>query len=447
MDIFSGDIENRLIDYKSKPLLFSIIENSTCTVQGSLSNVIHNESDLTDLTVNDQIVKIDSNFIHLKFELYNNELKGRKSNRGRKKKVKPIKTRKYQGDGSSFNSQISFTVLGDVVRNKPINPDKHSVKAIVITKNDIIQELFTKEYKIKVFRNGQFTIPGVLTEDLSDVRPPLLVLCDYFEKMFNDVQIINLFSVMRNYKFHLIDGMIDVKKLQVYCVEHFQHLLNTKFSDIEEFIINPIFLNLDMSPNTIGWVEFINEYNDVNNMKLELSIKKLKNILKESKSTKNLFVDFDTVCEKIMDIPLSAIYIKIKKFISMIQELYFINFNDYVIKNLIKFSIKSHLVKLEKFLFKSKDNLLSHIKYDPEKYPGFLIKVKTPNDVKHDKRTTIKIFPSGKINIDGSNNKTEAEYIYYWLNNLFHNNPDFTYNANHIYNNSDSEFSSDSEID
>src|ERR1700678_1985505 len=197
MDIFSGDIENRLIDYKSKPLLFSIIENSTCTVQGSLSNVIHNESDLTDLTVNDQIVKIDSNFIHLKFELYNNELKGRKSNRGRKKKVKPIKTRKYQGDGSSFNSQISFTVLGDVVRNKPINPDKHSVKAIVITKNDIIQELFTKEYKIKVFRNGQFTIPGVLTEDLSDVRPPLLVLCDYFEKMFNDVQIINLFSVMR----------------------------------------------------------------------------------------------------------------------------------------------------------------------------------------------------------------------------------------------------------
>jgi hypothetical protein len=101
--------------------------------------------------------------------------------------------------------------------------------------------------------------------------------------------------------------------------------------------------------------------------------------------------------------------------------------------------------ELSVYLTKSKDNLLSHIKYDPEKYPGFLIKVKTPNAVDLDKKTTIKIFPSGKINIDGANSREEAEFIYYWLNSIFFENPDLIYSTNFNYDDPDSEFSSDSD--
>lgn len=449
MDIFGHDKENKLNEYKSVALLFSPIENSTCTVEGLLSNVNHNESVLTDLLdCEENIVKIDSNFGHLKLESYNNAPKERKSSRGRKKKPKPVKPRKVQGDGTGFNSQISFTVLGDVLRLKPLTADKHSEKAEIVTFADTpgIYEKFIKEYKIKIFRNGKFTIPGVLTEDLSDVKSPLLKLCDYFERMFLDkVEIINLFSVMRNYKFHLAEGKIDVKKLQHYCVNHFQHLLNTRFSDIEDFLVNPIFEGMELNPNNIGWMGFFNEFQVNDNM--QISLTEFRDNLKDSKNTKNLFVDFDKLKGKILNIPLTQTYLRIKDFVNIIQDNYFINFHNSIIKNIIKFSLKNHLRSLEKFLTKSKDNLLSHIKYDPEKYPGFLIKVKTPNIVNHQKRTTIKIFPSGKINIDGANNRGEAEFIYYWLNNLFQENPNFIYNANDpgLYNSSDSEFSSDSE--
>lgn len=449
MDIFGIDKEYRLSKYKQVPLLFSIIENSTCTVEGLLSNVSHTEEEFTPiLECEGDIVAIDSNFGHKKLESYYNAPKIRKSNRGRKKKEKPKSNRKFQGDGSSFNSQISFTVLGIVIRKKPLMPDKHSAKAVIFTEDKVIYEKFTKEYKIKIFRNGKFTVPGVLTEDLSDVRAPLTKLSYYFSDLFiENVEIINLFSVMRNYKFHLLNEKIDVKKLQKYCVEHFQNLLNTRFEDIEEFIINPIFKNIDISPNTMGWWEFLNDSSiDNKKINLDLSLDEFQEYLQDSKSTKNLFIDFNKLKNKIIGIPLEEIYNKIKVFVTITQNNYFIKFHNSIIKNIIKYMSKNELKSLEKFFLKSKDNLLSYIKYDPEKYPGFLIKVKTPNMNENDKRTTIKIFPSGKINIDGANNRSEAEFIYYWLNNLFYENK-FIYNVNDLdlYNSYDSEFSSESE--
>lgn len=452
MDIFSGNTNERLIKFKSVELLFSRLENSTCTVQGKLSNIEHTESELIKVVkCENDIVAIDCNYGHLKLDTYTKEVKVRKSNRGRKKKEKPIKTRKTQGDASSFNSQITFTILGLVIRDKPITPDKHSIKAEKLIENEKDIEKFIKEYKIKIFRNGQFTIPGILIEDLSDVKKPLLTLCDYFNRM-NDVaaddkkvEIINLYSVMRNYKFRILSGRVDIIKLHKYCVDHFQVLLNVRFSDIEEFIYNPSFNGYDSGPNSIGWGSFINNNPNINYSDISISLDSLKTHLKLSKNMKNLFVDFDKVREIIIDMNVDDIYYKITKLVNLVQESYFINFNDSVIKKIIKYSLQEKLKELEKNLSKSKDNMLSYIKYDPEKYPGFLIKVKTPNELNKKKRTTIKIFPSGKVNVDGANNIFEAEYIYYWLNDLFKNN-NFIYNNNsNNFDDSDSEFSSDSE--
>ena len=492
MDIFVNKEEN-LAKFMKTPLQFTELEPSTATVEGYMSNVEHREDELINLLeCEGDIVKIDSNFGHLTLSTYKEKSKEKTSNRGRKRKPKPVKTRKTMGDGSGFNSQISFTVLGDVIRPKTLFPDKYSAKAELSEKseNGIIKtyESFIKEYKIKVFRNGKYTVPGALTEDLSDVRTAISKLCKYLGGYFlENVEISNMFSVMRNYKFRLTTGKVDIKKLHRFCTTHFQSLLNTRFSDIEDYLINPIFdqfsipiisdtateldqnidLNITDQPNTVGWNIFLNDLSEsvediinrskkmkspdvklnIENLQLNMSISHFKETLKNSKSGKNLFVDFKKLSDRMNDIPLENIYRKVITAVFLIQKNHFITLNDNTIKNLVRYSLQDQLTDLEKYLTKSKDNMLSHIKYNVEIYPGFIIKIKTPSEKNPNKRTTVKIFSGGKINVDGCNNWDEAMFIYYWLNNLFYENPEFIYDFQKIenYDEHDSEFSSESE--
>jgi len=454
MDIFINQ-ESKLKEYKSQPLLFTAIENSTATCEGYLSNVEHNEEELTErLDPTPEIVRIDSNYGHKKYVDYHEPVKVRKSNRGRKKKPKVLKARKYQGDGSNFNSQVSLSVVGEVVRKKSIYPDKYTNVAeqleVYDNINDCVNkyEKFTKEYRVKVFRNGRYTVPGVLLENLSDIKEPLNKICNYLgDYLCEDVKLILLFSVTRNYKFRLLRGKIDIKLLHLYAVKHFQSLLNTRFSDIEKFLSKPVFLEHHLSPNEIGWSEFYHDLQDnstINN-NLLISFTSLKSNLLESTSSKNLFIDFNKLIDKINELPLEIIYKKVGMFVLSVHSQCFIRLHNDIIQNIIRYVIRDDLKKLERSLIKSKDNLLSHIKYDQENYPGFLIKVKTPIFNANDKRTTIKVFPSGKVNIDGSNNQKEATFIYYWLNDLFCQHPEFIYEPRQNYNDSDSEFSSDSD--
>lgn len=452
MDIISN---NKLQEYKTKKLLFTKLCNSTCTIEGKFSNLEHNEEELIELIDPESpLVKMDNNYGHKVLAGYATVTEERKSNRGRKKKPKVVKHRIFQGDGTGFNSQTQITVLGTHIRFKPLIADKHCKRARLPTINDQLHpgwsgdivntELINKEYKIKIFRNGKFTVPGVLCEDLSDVGPPLNAICRYFSCLFiEDVQIIELFPVMRNYKCKLMEGNIDIRSLQRYCNQHFHHLTNIKFTDISDYLSNPAFLENDIHPRNIGWRDYI--FDNVL-MSPELDFMNFKYFLMESKSCKNLYVDMDKLQSTIKnDIPLTTYYKKIEKFVLTINETYFIELDDEIIKYITKFLIHDKLAEIEARFRKSRDNLLSHIKYDPEKYPGFLIKIKTPNEKKPDKKTTIKIFPSGKVNIDGANNRTEAEYIYYWLNSLLVDNPKLLYNPNEIDDDVDSEFSSDDE--
>jgi hypothetical protein len=118
---------------------------------------------------------------------------------------------------------------------------------------------------------------------------------------------------------------------------------------------------------------------------------------------------------------------------------------DHIYSRIVYFAIRDWALRIKTKLDSERENLLSHFKYDPEKYSGFIIKVKTPNVADDNKRTTIKIFPSGKINIDGATSRADAEYIYWWLNSIFATNPRLSFAdvlAN--YNDTDSEFSDDS---
>lgn len=415
------NFQSKLAKYANLPLSFSKLEISTCTVEGKFTNVQHNEQNLMlFLECDENIVGIDSNFGHLKFADYQGVNKSRKSNRGRKKKPKTIKSRKIQGDGSGFNSQISFTVLGTVTRLTVDTPDKHSIKAEIQEINGKLYEKFTKEFKIKVFRNGKFTVPGVLTENLEDVKSPLEKLAKYFNIIFKDnISIENMFTVMCNYKFHIIGKKIDIKSIQKFFAGYLNRLLNTRFEDIYQFLINPSFES-NYSPSEVGWKD-----SDLNNH--PLSFDKYKNYLEDSVHNKNLFIDFNKLKKHISKISLSSYYRIIRDLIELDQKYFFFNLDNISYQTILKYLLLPELDQLKKKLMNSKDNILSHIKYDPEKYPGFLIKIKTPNHENLNKRTTIKIFPSGKINIDGANNKMEAEFIYYWLNYLFSVHDEFTF--------------------
>ncbi len=438
MDIFGSDRDAKLTIYKNTPLLFTVMENSTCTAEGVLRNVEHDESELTTiLKCSGNIIAIDSNYGHLRPVDYEEAEEVKKSKRGRKKKIKPKKVRKFQGDGSGFNSQISFSILGTHIRPVPIIPDKHSVDSIKLPNN---HESITKKYKIKLFRNGRFTIPGILTESMVDVKAPLTELCDYLTDYFlEDVAIDKLYSVMRNYKLHLLEGRIDISQLQRHCNQTFQKLLNTRFSDISDFIITPVFLKSKTNPYYDGW----NSYFDNNLNEQNIDYQQMKTLLKESINTKNLYIDPVKLIEKINEMNLPATYRKLQ----ILHEVLNQNLCDEVLQAILKYWLTSKLCALEKFLVKSKDNILSYFKYDPEKYPGFLIKVRTPNQFTTSKKTTIKIFPSGKINIDGANSREEAEFIYYWLNHLFATNKNIIYRVDQIYDETDSEFSEDSDLE
>ena len=62
---------------------------------------------------------------------------------------------------------------------------------------------------------------------------------------------------------------------------------------------------------------------------------------------------------------------------------------------------------------------ISEINNNPERYPGLLIKFNRPIPSKENKKITVKILSSGKINFDGGNSELEIYELYYWLQHIF----------------------------
>jgi len=62
---------------------------------------------------------------------------------------------------------------------------------------------------------------------------------------------------------------------------------------------------------------------------------------------------------------------------------------------------------------------ISEINNNCERYPALIIKINRPIPSKKDKKITIKIPSSGKINFDGGNSELEIMEIYHWLQYIF----------------------------
>jgi len=466
MEIFGKDSDTQkklLTLYKSKELLFSPLCSSTLTAKGQLTNIDINEQDYDNFDCTNKVITADSNYVNSKYKHFDESIK-KKSNRGRKKKVKKVKTRKIQGSGRCMNSQIQFGVVGQHVRKIPDYPDKHSKapaepesleaqKAILEDKIAILEaqlngeevvEMFTidqlaeqifdpvvvpegyelviKKYIFLVFRNGRFTLPGVLTEDMSDSKTPIKSLCEFLSIELwgepNKVELSYITPTMRNYKFQLLNRRIDLLRLQKFCSDHFHTLLNIHFRHVRQYLVEEI--NTDTK--TIDYV-------------------KLKQYLIDAPAPKNLYVKYEKLKKLLSSFDIVTHYSKLGELADLVYDHFSVDLDEELLQHIWSSYIGSFLQVLENKLRKDKDNMMSHIKFDPEKYPGFIIKIKTPLPDDKAKRTTIKLFKSGKIDIDGANNRREAEFIYLWLNSLFVDNHHLTYNPDNPSDDEDDEYS------
>jgi TATA-box binding protein (TBP) (component of TFIID and TFIIIB) len=89
---------------------------------------------------------------------------------------------------------------------------------------------------------------------------------------------------------------------------------------------------------------------------------------------------------------------------------------------------------------------ITEIKYNIERYPGLIIKFATPIPRNPRKQTTIKMFQSGKVNIDGAISEECARYYYNWINDFYVTHADsvmYTPNKVVVYSDSDSDPDSD----
>jgi len=171
---------------KDSEQIFQKPHPSTLTAQGQMSNISFDEKEIIDILTDPtgHMLLIGCNYGEKYNPTYVLPKVEKKSGRGRKPKPKIKTKRRSQGNGKYFSSQITFVI------------EHPQTKAI---------------YKIKLFRNGVFQVPGVKDPSMSDLVEPICILREYLAYNFNeDVQVINFMSVMRNYKAKLLDESLRV---------------------------------------------------------------------------------------------------------------------------------------------------------------------------------------------------------------------------------------------
>ncbi len=214
------DYYKKLVDGRK---IFTELVPSTLTAKGAFNGVIFNEEEIIDMLSipnGGYIIQIGCNYGVLKNPnpLYTAPaVKTRVSKRGRKPKTKPKTKRKLQGSGKFFSSQITFEIY---------NPDNKKV------------------YKIKLFRNGGFQVPGIKRPDMKDLIKPIRILRDYLRDEFVDesIEVQYFISVMRNYICKLRDENLLIR------INDLENLFKTQK---ESTTINPICNYVDKLPDSV----------------------------------------------------------------------------------------------------------------------------------------------------------------------------------------------------
>lgn len=139
--------------------LFEPLLISTATINLNVPDLTNLEKidHIKNFEPTEEIPRISSNFCNTILPAYYALKNKPKSNRGRKAKTnKNKKKRRKQGNGSEFNSQMTFDVKSPVLNGK--------------------------YYIIKIFRKGSIQIPGSIALRFDDIDEPLRILSKYISK-------------------------------------------------------------------------------------------------------------------------------------------------------------------------------------------------------------------------------------------------------------------------
>lgn len=192
--------------------IFTEPMSTTNTMAGYLANVALHERELIgEVIPDDRIIEYSCNYGRVTYPGY---IPPPRSIGARKKKSNK-KPRKKQGDGSSFNSQITCVVRSHTTPTPVFDADLGY--SIIPTDTPV--------YKIKVFRTGVVQLPGALTHLIGDVIDCVgnVVQALNFhlhtgeEDETKRIHAINTNPVMKNYKFAIKmpeDHILDVGLLK-----------------------------------------------------------------------------------------------------------------------------------------------------------------------------------------------------------------------------------------
>jgi hypothetical protein len=202
-------------EIKDHEPLFTPIQPSTLTAQGCMSNIGFEEKHLIEMLSPPvkHILKIGCNYGELFHSDYVPPEPKKTSGRGRKPKPKKKTKRKIQGNGRYFSSQVTFMIE---------HPDT------------------LYQYKIKMFRNGVFQVPGIRNPDMQDLVKPIEILRKYLAYNFGeDVQVLNFMAVMRNYKSKLINENLHVHLERLEDLI-FKDKLNPKYEQFLDYMLRSV---------------------------------------------------------------------------------------------------------------------------------------------------------------------------------------------------------------
>jgi len=224
--IYNGTTIHSVSEYKErithlknltigKQPLFTELKPSTLTAQGTMIPIEFDEKNIIDTLSKPtgHILMIGCNYGEKYNESYKPVIIVKTSGRGRKPKQKQKSRRKIQGNGRYFSSQITFLIEHPDIKD-------HNGKLA--------------HYKIKLFRNGVFQVPGVRNPDMSDLVKPIRILKDYLTYNFGEeIQVGNFMAVMRNYKSSLLNKFyhVNLEKLE-------EIILREKFDPNYEIFLN-----------------------------------------------------------------------------------------------------------------------------------------------------------------------------------------------------------------
>lgn len=164
------------------------LEHSVSTIGGKISNIaLNEETDMHLYKAKDPIMLIGSNYGTDCAEGY---VRKQKPDRTTEKKVKGRKPKPRIQKRTTRSKKIMNDVKrydeeGNEIKEDPSQFGEEPIYLCSqITFEIKSPTIVGKLYKFKVFRDGVFELPGIVTPDYSDLYQPLSVLCEYCSKIF-----------------------------------------------------------------------------------------------------------------------------------------------------------------------------------------------------------------------------------------------------------------------